>query len=378
MTSRFLAAGAVVLTILGYPALSMADSGPNVLVPQKGLGAKFQARDPYTCSSTTEPKTGPVSADLARQYLICKIEQVNGAGLLFLLDNVKIEVGKPIGKARDVLIINHDADPDGLIYPIRGSYDQYICFAVDHGLHRSGQNCSVTQETHAKGDCHRTSFGDWSCYMDGMGPSLDGRPPPGYVVSGGGAPAAIPQSPNKPAKIAPISLTTNWSSATSKLPPVTSSAKQTVTAQLSASDTNVQQGMNLFEHGDYRGAYQKFHAAVQQNMNDPLPQLWEGVTLEVLKTGGISFDFLAGGTDPRFAVISSELLALSSWSHGELGAAKIDLENCIRYHPDASQCADMKQGVESGASAPDAKDWPADVGLIKATEARGTVWKPKG
>lgn len=111
MTSRFLAAGAVVLTILGYPALSMADSGPNVLVPQKGLGAKFQARDPYTCSSTTEPKTGPVSADLARQYLICKIEQVNGAGLLFLLDNVKIEVGKPIGKARDVLIINHDADP---------------------------------------------------------------------------------------------------------------------------------------------------------------------------------------------------------------------------------------------------------------------------
>ena len=198
MTSRLMAAGAVVLAVAGYPALSMADSGPNVLVPQKGLGAKFQARDPYTCSSMTEPKTGPVSADLARQYLICKIEQVNGAGLLFVIENVKVEVGKPIGKARDVLIINHDADPDGLIYPIRGSYDQYLCSPVDdsYAPHAHGQNCSVTHETHATGDCHRTSFGDWSCYMNGTGPSFNLRPPPGYV------PAAAP-SQNKTAKIAP-------------------------------------------------------------------------------------------------------------------------------------------------------------------------------
>lgn len=371
MISRLMAAGAVVLAVAGYPALSMADSGPNVLVPEKGLGAKFQARDPYACSSTVEPKSGAISADLARQYLICKIEQVNGAGLLFLIENVKVEVGKSAGKARDVLIINHDADPDGLIYPIRGSYDQYICFAVDHGLHSSGQNCSVTHETKATGDCHRTSFGDWSCYMNGSGPSFNLRPPPGYIP---GAP-----SQDKTAKIAPAGSYTDWSSATAKLPAVASAVKQPVlAAQLSPSDADVQQGMALFEQGRYRAAYQKFHAAVQLNMNDPLPALWQGVTLQVLNAGGVSFDFLAGNTDPRFAVISNELLALSSWSHGELAAAKSDLENCIRYHPDASSCADMKQGVESGASAPAAKDWPADVGLIKATKARGTVWKPHG
>jgi hypothetical protein len=123
---------------------------------------------------------------------------VNGAGLLFVIENVKVEVGKPIGKARDVLIINHDADPDGLIYPIRGSYDQYLCSPVDdsYAPHAHGQNCAVTHETHATGDCHRTSFGDWSCYMNGTGPSFNLRPPPGYV------PAAAP-SQNKTAKIAP-------------------------------------------------------------------------------------------------------------------------------------------------------------------------------
>jgi len=375
---RALAIGVTILMGIGSAGAALAAAETNVLTPQTGVGAKYGSRDPYTCSATIEPQQGAITADLARQYFICKVEQVNGSGMLFLLDNVKVEVGKTVGRARDLVALMHDADPDGFVYPIRGSFDQYLCFPVDdsYGPHAHGQNCSVSHELKATGSCYRTGFGDWSCYMDGTGPTDSGVAPPGYMPANAAAPAAPAQEPT--ARISAVGPITSVNRATSGRPADGSPEQSAMSGQLSAADTDVQQGMRLFESGNYRAAYQKFHAVVEQHGSDPLPTLWEGVTRDALKMGGISFDYLAGNTDPKYSVISNELLALSSWHNGELEAAKEALDTCIRYNPTDTSCADMEQGIESGASAPDVKDWPADVGLIKATAARATVWKPRG
>src|SRR6185437_5591334 len=115
------------------------------------------------------PQSGAIAAEMATQYVICAHEQVNPAGLLFLVENVHVQVGKTSGKAKDVLVIMKDADPDSLVYPIRGSMDVYICNPVDDSYppDAHGHNCSVQHETNATGSCSRSSFGDWSCWMDG-------------------------------------------------------------------------------------------------------------------------------------------------------------------------------------------------------------------
>ena len=94
MLKRALAIGVTILMGIGSAGAALAAAETNVLTPQTGVGAKYGSRDPYTCSATIEPQQGAITADLARQYFICKVEQVNGSGMLFLLDNVKVEVGK--------------------------------------------------------------------------------------------------------------------------------------------------------------------------------------------------------------------------------------------------------------------------------------------
>ena len=79
-----------------------------------------------------------------------------------------------------------DQDPAAKDYAIRGSLDRYLCSKQNKGVmignelqfNNIGKNCTVWHETNATGDCYRTTFGDWKCYMHGEGPQVADRPPP--------------------------------------------------------------------------------------------------------------------------------------------------------------------------------------------------------
>jgi hypothetical protein len=131
---------------------------------QPGAGAKYGARDPHTCSSTMEPAKGAPSPEQAAKYVACAGETVGMSSNLFLLENVKVEVGKGIPWMElDRPSRPTDADTKSLVYSIRGSYTKYQCGAVVP-INR-GQNCSVYYHPKAVGTCYRTNFGDWHCNM---------------------------------------------------------------------------------------------------------------------------------------------------------------------------------------------------------------------
>jgi hypothetical protein len=179
---RILLAGLCILSCAGYSRPSTAASGgdANVLVSQKGLGAAYGSRDPYRCSSTALPKTGAIDAAMARQYIVCGTEQGDAADPFWLLENVKVEVGKGVVPKGTYYVPRADQDPNAKDYAIRGSLDRYLCSKVRPGTLSGspGKNCALWHETNASGDCYRTTFGDWKCYFHGTGPQMANQPPP--------------------------------------------------------------------------------------------------------------------------------------------------------------------------------------------------------
>lgn len=134
---------------------------------QAGVGAKYGARDPVTCKSKQEPAKGAPTPEQVKRYVRCGMEGESGVAppYLTLLDNVQVEIGKarPFNPKGDFLMT--DADADSPVYPIRGSYDSYICRVLDPPFSIYGKNCSVFDLPRATGSCYRTTFGDWNCSM---------------------------------------------------------------------------------------------------------------------------------------------------------------------------------------------------------------------
>ena len=99
--------------------------------------------------------------------------KVRGPGVappnLTLLENVQVEIGKgrPFSPSADRY--KSDADVNSPVYPIRGSYDMYICSPPVAPFRVIGNNCSVFGYSQATGACYRTTFGDWSCSMAPIG-----------------------------------------------------------------------------------------------------------------------------------------------------------------------------------------------------------------
>ncbi|MCX6602416.1 MAG: hypothetical protein NTV52_02345 [Acidobacteria bacterium] len=142
-------------------------------------GAKYGARDPQKCGSTKEPAKGVLSADLAKRYFACHVER-EFSGNLYLVDNVTLEVGKGTsfkelpGGSRPF-----EADPDGLVYQVRGSFLRYSCSAESDFMRNKGKNCDVEKEEKATGTCFRNGFGDWICNVIQHGAErVTGQPPP--------------------------------------------------------------------------------------------------------------------------------------------------------------------------------------------------------
>jgi len=129
-------------------------------------GKPYGTRAPETCASTKEPAKGAPSPAVAARYLRCHIEGIGAGQNMYILENVKVEVGKgtpflqlPAGQRP------FGADPDALVYPIRGSYTSYQC-AVPSSISKNfGKNCNTYENKNATGQCFRSAFGDWTCNM---------------------------------------------------------------------------------------------------------------------------------------------------------------------------------------------------------------------
>ncbi len=127
---------------------------------------KYGTRDPRTCENMKAPAKGAPSAALAAKYVICEIEKVSGP-YLYLVENVKVEVGggRPYNPNSDINV--PEINVKFPIYSIRGSLTKYQCYEVNPNFTVSApsKNCTRYEEPKAKGDCYKTTFGDWRCYM---------------------------------------------------------------------------------------------------------------------------------------------------------------------------------------------------------------------
>jgi hypothetical protein len=142
----------------------------STVTAQEGVGAKYGSRNPRTCSSMKEPAKGGLSAELATKYTACGFEKEMNGNTLYLVENLKVEVGG--GTAyKDLPSIHRPggAEPNAIIYAIRGSYKSYMCGVVHRTgpLMNTGKNCRIYDLPKATGICYRDNFGDWGCSLRG-------------------------------------------------------------------------------------------------------------------------------------------------------------------------------------------------------------------
>jgi hypothetical protein len=157
--------------------------GTAILAFGQGAGKPYGSRDPFVCKSKKDPANGAPSPGQIKDYVKCSSENVVGSmgPKLYLLENVQAEVGK--GRPFQPSDLNFpDIDNSQLLYPIRGSYDWYVCHINEVGF-PPGKNCNIYKESAATGFCYKTTFNDWNCTMVdrlavGRGPERQPVPPP--------------------------------------------------------------------------------------------------------------------------------------------------------------------------------------------------------
>lgn len=139
---------------------------------QSGSGAKYGTRDPQTCSSMKEPAKGAPSSALAAKYVTCQFEKEVNGNSIYLLTDVKVEVGGGIPYQQLPNIHRPGgADPNTMVYSIRGSFKKYMCAVVHPSgvLANAGKSCRIYDVPKATGICYRDNFGEWSCSLNGDG-----------------------------------------------------------------------------------------------------------------------------------------------------------------------------------------------------------------
>src|ERR1700761_2204098 len=92
---------------------------------QAGLGKKYGARDPRTCTDKSQPKGNAIFADKAKEYFLCS-EYSSGQNL-YLYDEVTLQTGKarPYNIREDINAPNIDTTIP--VTPVRGSFKLYQC-----------------------------------------------------------------------------------------------------------------------------------------------------------------------------------------------------------------------------------------------------------
>jgi len=153
--SMLLAIFTVVLVSGAYNAIVAQEKG--------SIGAKYGSREPRTCADMKIPARGAITAALAAKYFICAAEKEDSR-YLYLVDNVKTEVGvgRPYNRNMDINLPQIDVRFP--VYPIRGSHTQYQC-NPESDYYGPGKNCNRYEHQNANGFCYKTTFGDWRCYQ---------------------------------------------------------------------------------------------------------------------------------------------------------------------------------------------------------------------
>jgi hypothetical protein len=134
------------------------------LAAQPGVGAKFGTRDPRCGPRKTQGNAAP-SPDIVREAVLCQKEGVSG-DYLYLIENLKVEVAQK-GRALQISDRMPDIDNNVPIYPIRGSLTAYQCRLLVNAP--AGQNCMVTEQSNAGGQCYKNTWGEWVCSLTGFG-----------------------------------------------------------------------------------------------------------------------------------------------------------------------------------------------------------------
>jgi len=147
----------------------------------QGGGKEYATRDPLACKSKKEPAKGAPSASQLKDYVRCSNERIAG-GYISLVENPQIEIGKSRPYSAWSDSGNSNIDNSEPVYPIRGTYDLYSCRPPGSMGFPAGANCNVRKATEFKGTCFKTTFGDWSCPIQGIGDGFAGVthsvPPP--------------------------------------------------------------------------------------------------------------------------------------------------------------------------------------------------------
>ena len=140
----------------------------SISIGQQGLGAKYGSRDPVTCPTIKEPAKGAPSVAQATKYTACTMEGEMGSTTLYLLQDIKVEIGGGTPFLQIPSIHRPgNADINGTVYAIRGSYKKYQCTVISKVFPNAGKNCRVYDVPKATGSCYRTNFGEWSCTLLG-------------------------------------------------------------------------------------------------------------------------------------------------------------------------------------------------------------------
>jgi hypothetical protein len=144
--------------LIGFPALAQVD-----------VAKTWGTRSPMVCTPLKQ-KNPPNAAQAAKLVQCAKENASEASGELWLMQNLKVEVGKAMSflVAYDQYIMAA-ADTTKRVYPIRGSFDWAICITMrDAGIYGNpNENCKASRVPTATGVCWQTTFGDWKCTING-------------------------------------------------------------------------------------------------------------------------------------------------------------------------------------------------------------------
>jgi hypothetical protein len=152
---------------------SSAASGPISGPPT--YNQRFAARNPRVCATVTTPPT----SEQAKALVQCSSESATDGmdPVLTLVSDLQVQMGQAT-RYNPQVTHSTDVDPNSMTYPIRGQGTKWLCtpIAGSGGVHPAGENCQVNAAAPGgKGECYRTTFGDWHCDMTTGGGAWDNR-----------------------------------------------------------------------------------------------------------------------------------------------------------------------------------------------------------
>jgi hypothetical protein len=151
----------IVFTTIAAVVFMFAAS--SLVIAQKGIGAKYGARDPQPCVNTKAAANKPNVAE-AVAAVICNSEGEFG-GNLYLVEDVKVTT---FGKGQRPNPSNrlYPSTPDltSLEYEILGSFKKYQC-SKTYDSKEVERSCELYDNANAKGVCFKNTFGSWVCTL---------------------------------------------------------------------------------------------------------------------------------------------------------------------------------------------------------------------